>query len=212
MALATLLEDPSSNLSILRLAENQIVTEGMITLANSLVNNAKLKELCLSQNPFDGSVHNHIDYQSVNDVFCRLLCNKSSISNIYSSNHILQKLYCIGSRHELDTYLRMNKCANKSRVAIKKILRYHPNIDMTPLFEWDEDGEQSLKAFPYVIHCFDIARQGLELNQRGYKIEEKKLSAIYQFAKAMPLLFVPASHIKFDGKKRKRDAILYKEK
>ena len=38
-----------------------------------------------------------------------------------------------------------------------------------------------------------------------YKVQERKLSAIYKFALAVPLLFVPVSHIKGEDKKRKRD-------
>ena len=34
------------------------------------------------------------------------------------------------------------------------------------------------------------------------KVEERRLSTIYQFAKAMPLFFVPDSYTKVDDKKR----------
>ena len=40
-------------------------------------------------------------------------------------------------------------------------------------------------------------------NDDKYNIAEKKLSAIFQFAKAMPVLFVPASNIEEESKKRK---------
>ena len=78
---------------------------------------------------------------------------------------------------------------------------------MEPLFEWnmEEEGERDLKALPYVVACFERADEavGNELRGRGY-IHKKKLSAMYQFAKAMPLLFIPASHIKRGNNKRKR--------
>ena len=41
--------------------------------------------------------------------------------------------------------------------------------------------------------------------EESYNIGERKLSAIYQFAKAMPLLFVPVPHGKGGDNKRKRD-------
>ena len=47
--------------------------------------------------------------------------------------------------------------------------------------------------------------QELDQDREDYHVEEKKLSAIYQFAMAMPLLIVPASNIKEESKKRKRD-------
>ena len=90
----------------------------------------------------------------------------------------------------------MNNGANKSHVAIKKILKYHPNIDMEPFFEWnmEGEGERNLKALPYVIAWFEKAEEAVAGEEESsYNIEERKLSAIYQFAQAMPLLFVPAS-------------------
>ena len=101
----------------------------------------------------------------------------------------------------------MNKNTNKSHVVIKKILKYHSNIDMEQLFEWDsEEGEQNLKALPYVISWFDRAKVTVATNaevndeddgdsadsdneEESYNIDGKKLSAIYQFAMAMPTLF-----------------------
>ena len=93
---------------------------------------------------------------------------------------------------------------------MKKILKHHPNIDMEPHFDWDADeDEQNLKALPYVIAWFDKARAAVaDDDDESYNIEEKKLSAIFQFAKSMPLLFVPTSDIKKDvNKKRKRECL-----
>ena len=44
-----------------------------------------------------------------------------------------------------------------------------------------------------------------EEEESHYHVEERKLSAVYQFVQAMPLLFVPASHSKRVDKKRKRN-------
>lgn len=38
-----------------------------------------------------------------------------------------------------------------------------------------------------------------------YEVDRRKLSAIYQFAQAMPSLFVPVPHAKGVDKKRKRN-------
>ena len=81
-------------------------------------------------------------------------------------------------------------------------------MDMEQLFEWDADGEQTLKAFPYVINWFRRAEEAVTgdvITGGDYNIEERKLSAIFQFAKAMPLFFVPACQIKVNDNKRKRD-------
>ena len=91
---------------------------------------------------------------------------------------------------------------------MKKILEYHPNIDFEPLFQWDAEGEQTLKALPYVVDWFDRAEVAVVDNSgESYNLEEKQLSAIFQFATAMPLLMVPASSIKVDNKKRKRNVM-----
>ena len=198
-SLATLLADTNSNLQILELQTNQIDNEGATAIANSLANNTKLQWLDLRGNPFDSSAVG---------IFCRALCNTSSVNDTYSSNHTLVN-FLLSDEQEgqhvdnLATVLDLNKGRNKSHVAIKKILKYHPNIDMEPLFEWDSDGEQTLKAFPYVINWFRRVEEAVSGD--GYNIEERKLSAIFQFAKAMPLFFVPACQIKVNDNKRKRD-------
>ena len=82
-----------------------------------------------------------------------------------------------------------------------------PNIDMKPLFEWDSDGEQTLKALPHVVDWFERAGEAVagDIDGEDHRVEQRQLSAIFQFAKAMPLLHVPASNIKEVDKKRKRD-------
>lgn len=192
-ALATLLEHSNSNLRTLNLEQNRIRNGGATTLANSLSNNTKLKELWLGGNRID---------QSVEDDFLKLLCNtSSSVNSIYTSNHTLQKLTVKLSRDRgLVSLLKMNKDTNKSHVAIKKILKYHPN-DMEPLFVWnvEGEGERDLKALPYVMAWFERARA-----VGSYNVDQMKLSAIYQFARAMPLLFVPASHVKGENNKKQK--------
>ena len=93
---------------------------------------------------------------------------------------------------------------NKSHVAIKKILKYHPNIDVESLFEWDAEGEQTLKALPYVIDWFERTRVAIaDDDEDQYNVDGRKLNTTFQFAKVMPLLFEGIATIKAD-KKRKR--------
>jgi hypothetical protein len=203
-ALATLLKDPNSNLQTLNVGMNTINLEGANILANALLNNTKLRDLFLNNNPID---------RSGVDIFNKLLCDVSSINSIYSSNHMLEMLG-LSQRggDELDSFLKLNREANKGHVAIKKILKYHPNIDMEPLFEWnmEGEGERNLKALPYVIAWFERAREAVEAvaNDEGGErnnIGERKLSAIYQFAKNMPLMFAPVPHDKGGDNQQKRD-------
>ena len=215
--LAALLEDPNSNLEHLQLETNNIKIEGAVILVNSLANNTKLKILNLHDNSIETSVE---------DIFSRLLCNTSSINATYSSNHTLQELDLYNNIEEtrvgrglrsehLQDLLLTNEYENKGLVAIKKILLYHPNIDMEPLYNWDVDGERTLKSLPYVIAWFERAMEAVSYIRssefihieylESKVIKWRKLSAIYQFARAMPLQFVSPTHTKLD-EKRMRDA------
>ena len=211
-ALATLLNDPNSNITTLQLQGNGIGNLGVIAIANSLANNTKLQSLYFDDN--------HIN-RRVEGVFCIVLCMiTSSISSIFSSNHTLADLHFpnIIQHTNLIRLLQLNKDYNKRHVIMKKILQYHPHIDMNPLFGWDMEGEWTLKGLPYIIDWFN--RAAVAVNDRGtrrvarakdrvnYNVDQKKLSAIYEFAKAMPSLFIPTSHTTVDEddnkKKRKR--------
>lgn len=64
--------------------------------------------------------------------------------------------------------IRNRETANKE-VALEKILEYHPNMDMEPLFYWDL-GE------PYVIDWFDRAEEVDEVG--NYSIKERKSSRL----------------------------------
>jgi len=192
LALATLLEDPICNLHTLELQGNDIGNEGAIAIANSLVNNTKLKRLRLNNNPFNQSM--------VENAFSKVICNTSNVNNTYNSNHTLENLY-IQRPHSTYHLSETNMGGNTSHVAIRKILRHHPNIDMKPLFglATSVEGEQNLKVLPYVLAWFDRAKETV-----GYNVERRKLRAIYQFAQAMPLLFIPNSRIHGRRSKRKR--------
>ena len=191
LAIATLLEDPNCNLHTLELQGNGIGNEGAIAIANSLVNNTKLKKLRLNNNPIDQSM--------VENAFSKVICNTSSVNDTYNSNHTLKELYLAlrAAYHLTET----NIGGHASHIAIRKILRHHPNIDMKPLFELaaSVEGEQNLKGLPYVLAWFDRAKETV-----GYNVERRKLRAIYQFAQAMPLLFIPNSRIHGRRSKRKR--------
>jgi len=172
-ALATLLADINSNLQTLNLTTNNINNEGATAIADSLPNNTKLKSLFLRRNPFDPSAVG---------IFCTVSCNTSSVNDTYHSNHMLDTLVLSDEQqgqHEdhLSSIMRLNRGEDKSHVAIKKILKYHPNMDMEPLFEWDVDGEQSLKALPHVVDWFGRAEEAVADNSReirGYNIQKGK--------------------------------------
>ena len=156
-ALATLLVDTNCNIQTLDLEINQIGNEGATAIADSLTNNTKLKRLSLWNNPFDPSAVG---------IFCTVLCDTSSVNNTHQSNHTLVNLRLSDEQQgqhagHLASLQNLNFRTKKSHVAIKKILKYHPNIHMEPLFEWgaNEDGEQTLKALPHVVDWFERAKE-----------------------------------------------------
>lgn len=218
--IATLLRDQHCNLHTLNLNNNIISNKGVEVLFNSLVNNTKLRELNLLGDAIS----------PVEDTISRLLCDTSNINKIHASNHTLGTL-TLGwdPEQEIKFLLTMNDgTTNKKHVAMKKILHFQA-IDMKPLYGWDSEEELTLKALPYVVAWFERASEAVaEVNgfelltdcededsdeerfgfagqavERGKSVETKKLSAIYQFARSMPLMFTHSS--KVGDKKRKME-------
>ena len=73
----------------------------------------------------------------------------------------------------------------------------------------EEDCEQTLKALPNVVSWFGRAKVAVA-NEEGetYRINDRKLFTIFQFAKAMPMLFEGvANTIVDEDKKRKRSDV-----
>ena len=185
-AISTLLQEPSFNLRSLDLSENLLsVVDTSVSLQSQV----------------------HVPFSNVEEIFIKSLCDKSSINSTYLSNHAITNLILPDFddptiyRHTLTSLLRMNMGRNKSHVAIRKILENHSNIlaDMNPFFaDWIFDDEQSLKALPHVINWLNEAAEALlplysptgKISKQYSNIKRKKLSAIYQFARAMPLMFV----------------------
>jgi hypothetical protein len=106
--------------------------------------------------------------------------------------------------------LALNLSDDKKEVAIKKVLLHHPHFDMQPFFEWE------LRVLPIAVAWFERARSmetGVVQSIRGVlaatgigsaAISKHRLEAIYQFIRAMPEVFEPATAA---GAKRKRGAI-----
>jgi len=198
-AIATLLVDPNCNITNLDLRENNVGNVGATAIANSLPNNNKLRRLFLKFDEDDNPMNN------AQDSFSQVLCNTSSVSSTYSSNHTLNFLELDNIDDRLYDLLELNEDTNKQHVAIIKILQNHPNIDMKPLFGWKTGGEWSLRALPYVFDWYERVEEAAgEYNICPCEIWKLELSSMYQFARSMPLLFVPANQIKVTCKKRKR--------
>ncbi len=81
----------------------------------------------------------------------------------------------------------MNGNYDRKEAAVQKILHSHPNLDLTPFFQWEAQLEQQLVTLFYVIDWFERAAAYLN---RGDGAEEgislRKLNALYQFIRRVP--------------------------
>lgn len=214
--LATLLEDPNCNIRTLFLINNMIDEHGAAAIVGTLSRNNKLKVLDLRRNP----IHTTSTYNAVENA----ICNTTNIHSLHTSNHTFSMLRYDSIMLRIGvawceppvSIQFLNEKENKHHVAIIKILLFYPPVDMRLFFEWgmDEDDAPTLKALPYVVDWFERAKAAIS-NDDGtwhhydtawHNIDAKVLSAIYLFAKEMPLLFTaPLISIGKIARKRKRD-------
>ena len=168
MALSTLLR-PGSSLEELYLSSgNNINDETVIGFANVLVNNTSTKTLTLG---YSGSPITLMGWEAITNV----LCNKSSIGNIYRSNHTLQNVGWVDNRpDDLLSYLKLNENDNKSEVARQKILQHHflsgDNINI------DEFLDMDMEVLPHAIAW--IGRDGTGQ------------SLLFKLVQSMPTCFI----------------------
>ena len=196
-ALASLLQNSSINLVSFKLKQNQQIDDTCAyIIANALRRNNKLRRLSVDSRKITDKGWN---------AFSEALCDASSASSIYHSNHTLDyldsdsielpdKMWSVLSLHYHFPVLQSNPRSRDAMVT-KKIVRSIPHIDMEPLLEWD------LKVLPLVVSWFSRAmeyagetrtrgRTNFDLEERDI-IDRKKLSCIYQYARSVPLMFVP---------------------
>lgn len=184
-ALASLLGYNNSNLVELDLSRTRIDDRCVTILANALRINKKITCLGLNGNP----EITEIGFGALS----KALCDASSVNDTFLSNHTLLKIECNegSTTSDIRSLLQLNKSPDKREVAMVKIVRCHAQIDMASLFEWE------LKALPLAVDWFGRVHEiiGEAVANKG-NVRAQMLSAVYQFAGAMPMMFVPASHRK----------------
>ena len=139
--------------------------------------------------------------------FERALCDASSISNTFMSNHVLEIVEALYEIRPwfVSRYLLINKAAEtKWQAAVVKIVMSHDHLDMSPFFP------RKLDMFPYVVQWFDNAATIVENENLGNivpgcakTLPRKKLASVFQFIRAMPMEYVNAATGR-TYKKRKR--------
>jgi len=177
-ALSTLLETTDSKLETLNVEYNTIGDEEALVFAKALSSNSTLKLLGLKNNGISAEGW---------EPFSKLLCDTSSINDTYLSNHTLlsfnrYNLPPSGASAGLLGTLSTNGSENKQKVAMAKILLNHSHFDMEPFFEWE------FKILPLMVKWFEKVStftSGFE-----EKINKLRLSAIYDFIKEFPMLYI----------------------
>jgi len=169
---STVLQSPTSALETLNLCLNSINDATMISLADSLANNNKLKELLTS------SIMSNINSNNCWAAFSRVVCNTSSIMDTYHSNHTLQRLreddYDGELPEDLRSLLRMNRENSRSAAARLKIIKTHFREGFTvhPFIDMES------KVLPHAIAWMGKHGRTSEVNEH-----------FYGFLRSMPLLF-----------------------
>lgn len=180
-ALATLLRDPCCNLRWLDLSANDRINDGCAAiLAHALEGNNALKGLDLL---------NCAVTRSGLRVFSRILCNTSSVEATFHSNHVLSDLVHGYLQGNLSSLLNLNRAANKNRVAAGKILLYHQHFSTKLFLNWDLKVPEwdAAKVLPLAINWFD--RAGECIQSLVDDVDSRKLSTIFELARALPDMF-----------------------
>mmetsp|Transcript_4579 Transcript_4579/g.10343 ORF Transcript_4579/g.10343 Transcript_4579/m.10343 type:complete len:616 (-) Transcript_4579:81-1928(-) len=190
---SNLLRHPSCILERFHLTNNGniITNEGVIAFAHALANNTSLKTLQLGNlNPRWGNITARGLAALAN-----VLCNKSSIDSIYSSNHTLQTICDSESSlpANLVSSLQLNRNNNKFESARWKILEHYFSDGVKNL---QELLEMKLKVMPHAIAW--IGRDGT-----GFPL-------LYNLVRSMPVLFDSNSEAKANGAGAKRKRICQK--
>ena len=140
-----------------------------VALADALNGNKSLKHLC-----FDSR---HLTSVGIS-AFSKLLCDTSSVSDTYNSNHTLREIGSKTIPHNVKQLLALNKQADK-QVATRKILKYHPDLDVGPFL-----AKSKLKLLPLVMSWFERGRVISEESEKAF--DTRQLSTMYKFVRGMP--------------------------
>mmetsp|Transcript_7143 Transcript_7143/g.14743 ORF Transcript_7143/g.14743 Transcript_7143/m.14743 type:complete len:282 (-) Transcript_7143:95-940(-) len=208
---STLFRSESCTLKSLILEEMNIGDDEAEVLANGLTGNKSLRGIYFSTNTITARGWS---------VFSRLLCDTSSISNTYLSNHTLEFIgdHRQWSEWDINRYIKWNKGPQRHNLLpfpwydrdrrivpkpqISKILFCHRDLDLEPFFRY------KLKFLPVVFGWLQRAEPFLDYQDPG--IECRKLAAMYKFMRVMPQLVADGywAHVLKETLEKKRKLLL----
>ena len=167
VTLSSALRDPNSALEKLDLSRNHINDNVMVSYADALSTNSKLRELKLDLDNNSNSIITTESYAA----FTHILCNISSVLSTYHSNHTLEKLSSESNERllpqDLRSLLQLNRENIESQAARRKINTTH--------FSGREINMQPFMDMGLIIRPHAIAWMAREDN-------------VYQFLRAMTSL------------------------
>ena len=185
-SLSGLIKSQRSTLKNLSLNRMQVDDDWIPILADALTNNTKLQSLVFNIRPSNNTLAAMLAFKKV-------LCDTSSINNIYLSNHTLQSIGSIGWRSEfIDgvNYFDLNRRRQqlepeyRGLIPMIKILINYPDLgEMEPFYQW------KLKFLPMIVAWLQKAGA-----TRGYfdesvkKFQRREVSAVYKFIRGVPQL------------------------
>jgi hypothetical protein len=175
LAFSNVLQNPNSALEMLDLSGNNISDQTLVSIAQALTSNKRLRKLVIGVGTL--TWYNAFKISGGYIAFCRLLCNKLSIMDTYQSNHVLEKLIYLWdpwwdphNSDELINLLKINKGNSESQAARLKIIETHfsgPVIYMQPFIDMD------LSTRPQAIAWMVRGRRGYQLLRAMPSLLEK---------------------------------------
>jgi len=197
------LRNSNSALEKLDMKKCCIKINAFISIANSLANNNRLRELQFQLHTCGVTVSELDSHNKsvVSDcgtaLFLNILCNESSILSTYNSNHTLTKVYketvkgnCTGARctlyersDDLQDLLAINKDNSVSQAARLKIIKTHfihrkTTTQILPLLLWQRERQMNMQ--PFVDMDVSVRAHALAWMARD--------QYLYHFLRAMPSL------------------------
>ncbi len=117
-SIAKCFRNPNTTLEELNLSSCRISTDGMVAIITALAGNSTLERLNLQK-------IKTIETATVYKALKCLLCDKTSISSTFSSNHTLHSIIRRKGKRIVGPSLELNRMKNKLEVARHKIFAHH---------------------------------------------------------------------------------------
>lgn len=168
---ASLLRDPSSRLISLDLWRCSIDDRCAFVLADALKRNTRLRTLILGENSTTTEGWK---------AFSSLICNKSSLMETVTSNHMLQYLDVV-DEPLVNDLLALNRSDDKRAVAMNKAIKFHLGELVVTM---------GVKLLPIIMTCIGADQN----NACSDHLRCDLLASMFSIVRSTPSLFEYASH------------------